>query len=40
MPLSQNWWSETSRLFKNEKSLSNLYDKKKKFVEIGAILAS
>ena len=40
MPLSQNWMSDISWLFKkNENSMSNLYENKKEFVEIGAIMA-
>ena len=40
MPLTKNWRSEISWLFKkNEKGLSILYEEQKKFVETGAIMA-
>ena len=39
MPLSQNWWSETSCLFKKMKTAYQTCMKIKKFVEIGAIMA-
>ena len=40
MPLSQTGGRKHPGCLKNEKSISNLYENKKKFVEIGAILAS
>ena len=39
MLLTQNWRSETSWLFKNEKGLAKLYEEQKKFVETGAVIA-
>ena len=40
MPVSQNWWLETSRLFKNEKNMLNLYKNINNFVEISAFMPS
>ena len=38
MPVYQNWWLETSRLFKNEKNMFNLYKNINNFVEISAVM--
>ena len=39
MPLTQNWRSKTSWLFKKMKRAYQNYRKNKKFVETGAVMA-